>query len=83
MSEAYAVEVDNVSKSFGGYKALNGVTLRVRRGEIYGLLGPNGAGKTTLIRHLVGLLKADGGSVTVLGQGMPNVAVLGKVGYMT
>jgi ABC-2 type transport system ATP-binding protein len=83
MSEAYAVEVDNVSKSFGGYKALNGVTLRVRRGEIYGLLGPNGAGKTTLIRHLVGLLKADGGTVTVLGQGMPNVAVLGKVGYMT
>jgi len=83
MSEAYAVEVDNVSKSFGGYKALNGVTLRVRRGEIYGLLGPNGAGKTTLIRHLVGLLKADGGTVTVLGQSMPNVAVLGKVGYMT
>jgi ABC-2 type transport system ATP-binding protein len=83
MSEAYAVEVDNVSKSFGAYKALNGVTLRVRRGEIYGLLGPNGAGKTTLIRHLVGLLKADGGTVTVLGQGMPNVAVLGKVGYMT
>jgi ABC-2 type transport system ATP-binding protein len=83
MSEAYAVEVDNVSKSFGAYKALDGVTLRVRRGEIYGLLGPNGAGKTTLIRHLVGLLKADGGTVTVLGQGMPNVAVLGKVGYMT
>jgi ABC-2 type transport system ATP-binding protein len=83
MSEAYAVEVDNVSKSFGAYKALNGVTVRVRRGEIYGLLGPNGAGKTTLIRHLVGLLKADGGTVTVLGQHMPNVAVLGKVGYMT
>jgi len=83
MSEAYAVEVDKVSKSFGAYKALDGVTLRVRRGEIYGLLGPNGAGKTTLIRHLVGLLKADGGTVTVLGQGMPNVAVLGKVGYMT
>ncbi len=83
MSEAYAVEVDNVSKSFGGFKALNGVTLRVRRGEIYGLLGPNGAGKTTLIRHLVGLLKADGGTVTVLGQGMPNVAVLRNVGYMT
>jgi ABC-2 type transport system ATP-binding protein len=83
MSEAYAVEVDNVSKSFGGFKALNGVTLRVRRGEIYGLLGPNGAGKTTLIRHLVGLLKADGGTVTVLGQGMPNVPVLRNVGYMT
>jgi ABC-2 type transport system ATP-binding protein len=83
MSEAYAVEVDNVSKSFGGFKALNGVTLRVRRGEIYGLLGPNGAGKTTLIRHLVGLLKADGGTVTVLDQGMPNVAVLRNVGYMT
>jgi len=83
MSEAYAVQVDNVSKSFGGFQALNGVTLRVPRGEIYGLLGPNGAGKTTLIRHLVGLLKADGRTVSVLGQGMPNVAVLRNVGYMT
>ncbi len=83
MSDAYAVDVQEVSKSFGGFKALNGVTLRVRQGEIYGLLGPNGAGKTTLIRLICGLLEAQAGSVTVLGQRMPNVGVLRHIGYMT
>jgi len=83
MSESFAVDVENVSKSFGGVKALDGVTLRVRQGEIYGLLGPNGAGKTTLIRSLVGLIVPSGGTVTVLGQRMPNVNVLRRVGYMT
>jgi ABC-2 type transport system ATP-binding protein len=83
VSETYAVDVDGVSKSFGAFKALNGVTLRVRKGEIYGLLGPNGAGKTTLIRLIVGLLKAHAGTVTVLGHRMPNVQVLRHIGYMT
>lgn len=83
MSETYAVDVDGVSKFFGSFKALDGVTLRVRRGEIYGLLGPNGAGKTTLIRLIVGLLEARAGTVTVLGQRMPNVPILRKIGYMT
>ena len=83
MSESYAVNVDDVSKSFGAFKALNGVTLRVRKGEIYGLLGPNGAGKTTLIRLICGLLEAHAGTVTVLGQRMPNVPVLRHIGYMT
>ena len=49
----------------------------------YGLLGPNGAGKTTLIRSMVGLLKADQGSVTVLGKTMPDKDVLRQLGYMT
>jgi ABC-2 type transport system ATP-binding protein len=83
VSETYAVNLDDVSKSFGAFKALNGVTLRVRKGEIYGLLGPNGAGKTTLIRLIIGLLEAQAGTVTVLGQRMPNVPVLRHVGYMT
>jgi ABC-2 type transport system ATP-binding protein len=83
MSETWAVDVENVSKSFGEIKALDGVTLRVRQGEIYGLLGPNGAGKTTLIRTFVGLVAPSGGTVTVLGQRMPSVGVLRKVGYMT
>jgi ABC-2 type transport system ATP-binding protein len=77
------VDVVDVSKSFGAFKALNGVTLRVRKGEIYGLLGPNGAGKTTLIRLIVGLLEAHAGTVTVLGHRMPNVPVLRHIGYMT
>jgi ABC-2 type transport system ATP-binding protein len=83
MSDLWAVDVQNVSKSFGAVKALDGVTVRVKRGEIYGLLGPNGAGKTTLIRMLVGLLEAHAGTVTVLEQRMPNVGVLRHVGYMT
>ena len=83
MSEMFAVDADSVVKSFGALKALNGVTLRVRPGEIYGLLGPNGAGKTTLIRMLVGLVAADSGTVTVLGRRIPDLDVLGRVGYMT
>jgi len=83
LSDQYAVNVDGVSKSFGAFKALNGINLRVRQGEIYGLLGPNGAGKTTLIRLLCGLLEAHAGTVTVLGHRMPNVAVLRHIGYMT
>jgi ABC-2 type transport system ATP-binding protein len=83
MSDAFAVDVDNVAKSFGTLKALDGVTLRVRQGEIYGLLGPNGAGKTTLIRAIVGLVAPDSGTVTVLGRRMPDLDILGSVGYMT
>jgi ABC-2 type transport system ATP-binding protein len=83
VSESFAVDVENVSKSFGAVKALDGVTLRVRQGEIYGLLGPNGAGKTTLIRAIVGLIAPSGGTVTVLGKRIPNVDVLRQIGYMT
>ena len=83
MSEAYAVDVDKVVKSFGTLRALDGVTLRVRQGEIYGLLGPNGSGKTTLIRAIVGLVAPDSGTVSVLGHRMPDLNILGSVGYMT
>src|SRR5450759_2026415 len=83
MSEAFAVDVDNVFKSFGTIRALDGVTLRVRQGESYGLLGPNGAGKTTLMRMVVGLVAQDAGTVTLLGRRMPDLDILSQVGYMT
>jgi ABC-2 type transport system ATP-binding protein len=83
MTGSFAVDVENVSKSFGSVTALDGVSLQVKRGEIYGLLGPNGAGKTTLIRMLVGLLEPQTGTVTVLDHRMPDVSVLQHVGYMT
>lgn len=83
MSEAFAIDVDNVFKTFGNLRALDGITLRVRAGEIYGLLGPNGSGKTTLMRMIVGLVAQDAGTVTVLGRRMPELDVLSKVGYMT
>jgi ABC-2 type transport system ATP-binding protein len=81
--EDLAVEATEVVKSFGDLRALDGVSLRVPRREIYGLLGPNGSGKTTLIRCLVGLVRPDSGSVRVLGRSLPDLGVLGRVGYMT
>src|SRR2546428_2654850 len=78
-----AVEVHDVVKSFGHLRALDGISLSVRRGEIYGLLGPNGAGKTALIGAIVGLARPDSGTVTVLGRRMPELAVLSRIGYMT
>ena len=65
----FAVEVENVVKSYGRLRVLDGATIRVRRGEIYGLLGPNGAGKTTLIRALIGMVIPDSGKVQVLVSG--------------
>ncbi len=83
MTDEFAVEVEGLVKSFGDLRALDGVSLRVRSGEIYGLLGPNGSGKTTLIRSLVGLVRPDSGSITVLGRRVPDLGVLAQVGYMT
>ena len=77
-----AVRVEHLAKSFGSLLALDGASLSVGSGEIYGLLGPNGAGKTTLIRALVGLVTADRGSVEVLGRRLPDRAVLAEIGYM-
>jgi ABC-2 type transport system ATP-binding protein len=61
------VSVSGLIKSFGRTRALDGLDLEVRRGEVHGFLGPNGAGKSTTIRVLLGLLRADGGSATLLG----------------
>ncbi len=62
-----AVAIEKLSKSFGSTRALDGLDLEVKVGEIHGLLGPNGAGKTTVIRVLLGLLRADSGAARLLG----------------
>ena len=77
------VETHDLHKHFGPIRAVDGLSLSVKAGEIYGLLGPNGSGKTTLIRLMLGLLKPTSGRVTLLGQAMPHKAVLAQVGYMT
>ena len=64
------LEVTGLRKSFGATRALNGVTLQVQEGEIFGLLGPNGAGKTTLLSIISELLNPDGGSILLLGERM-------------
>jgi branched-chain amino acid transport system ATP-binding protein len=61
------LEVDGVVKRFGGFTALNGISLTVKQGERFGLIGPNGSGKTTLINCISGALRADGGTVRFAG----------------
>ena len=62
------IEVRELVKKFDGVRALDGATLSVPAGSVYGLVGPNGAGKSTLIRHLTGIYRQDGGSVTIGGK---------------
>jgi ABC-2 type transport system ATP-binding protein len=76
-------EAQALCKHFGPIRAVDGLDLAVQAGEIYGLLGPNGSGKTTLIRLLIGLLKPTSGRAAILGQAMPDKAILSQVGYMT
>ncbi len=62
------IEVRDLVKSFEGFRALDGLSLTVPTGAVYGLVGPNGAGKSTLIRHLTGIYRPDSGTVTVDGE---------------
>ena len=67
MTDTSVIEVNALVKSFGAHRALDGLDLDVRPGEIHGFLGPNGAGKSTTIRVLLGLLRKDSGDVRLLG----------------
>ena len=62
------IEVKNIVKTFDGFRALDGATITVPDGGVYGLVGPNGAGKSTIIRHLTGIYRPDSGEVLVDGQ---------------
>jgi len=84
-AEGYAVEVSSLTKQFGDFTAVDRVTFRIRRGEIFGFLGPNGAGKTTTIRMLLGLLRPTAGQATVLGYDIAQQAeeIRRHIGYMS
>ena len=62
------LELKNITKTFGNFKALDDLTMTVPRGAVYGLVGPNGAGKSTAIRHMLGVYRPDSGTVTLDGQ---------------
>jgi ABC-2 type transport system ATP-binding protein len=82
--DATAISISGLVKTFGPTRALDGLDLSVRTGEVHGFLGPNGAGKTTTIRILLGLLRADAGTATLLG-GDPwqdAVALHGRLAYV-
>jgi ABC-2 type transport system ATP-binding protein len=79
----HVVETKQVHKHFGSIRAVDGIDLSVRSGEIFGLIGPNGSGKTTLIRLIIGLLRPTSGNIKLLGKDVPNKAMLAHVGYMT
>jgi ABC-2 type transport system ATP-binding protein len=78
----WAVETNGLVKRFGSNVAVDGVQLRVPRGSAFGYLGPNGAGKTTLIRLLLGLTRADAGTMSLLGYPVPDqrARALARVG---
>jgi ABC-2 type transport system ATP-binding protein len=82
---AIAIEVEGLTKSFGGRVVVRDLSMRVRRGQIYGFLGPNGSGKTTTLRMLCGLLTPDSGHGTALGYDIRTESeeIKRHVGYMT
>ena len=77
------LEMKNVVKTFGTFRALDELSLTVPKGAVYGLVGPNGAGKSTAIRHMTGVYRADSGSVMLEGQPIfENSQAKGRIGYI-
>lgn len=77
------IEVRNLNKSFNGFQALNNVNITVPKGSVYGIVGPNGSGKTTLIKHMVGILIPDQGTIKINDEEVfDNPAVKEKIAYV-
>ena len=77
------IEVRNLSKTFDGFQALDGLSLTVPKGAVYGLVGPNGAGKSTLIRHLMGIYRPDSGEILIDGSPVyENTEVKARMAYI-
>src|SRR5690606_33810576 len=78
----FCVSIKDVTKHFGKHVVLRNINLDILEGEIFGLLGPSGAGKTTLVKELSGLDTPTSGENIVLGQTMPKLEVINRIGYM-
>lgn len=83
-SDVTAIRVSDVSKTYraGRVRALDRVSLEIRAGETFGIIGPNGAGKTTLVGCLLGLLRPDGGTITLDGLAPDDLSVRSRTGYL-
>jgi ABC-2 type transport system ATP-binding protein len=81
----HAIHLSDLEVRYGRVRALDGLSLAVPRGEIYGFLGRNGAGKTTTLRVLMGIVRADGGTIELFGEPMKRVSVATKrgIGYVS
>ena len=77
----YAIELDNVCKSFGTVRAVDGLSMQVPQGCVYGFLGPNGAGKTTTLRMIMDIIRPDSGTIQLFGAPAAT-PVRNRVGYM-
>ncbi|WP_339915309.1 ABC transporter ATP-binding protein [uncultured Brevundimonas sp.] len=76
------IETRDLTKAYGAVRALDGLSLSIPRGGVYGILGPNGAGKSTLFRILLGLIRPSDGSATVMGGAIGDVAAMRRMGSM-
>ena len=82
MEDVPAVEAVDLTKQYGRVRALDGLTMTVARGEVFGLLGPNGAGKTTVVKLLLGLARSSGGTGRVLGAPLGDRPTRRRIGYL-
>jgi len=81
MRVIHAIELENVRKSFGSVRAVDGLSIRVPQGSVYGFLGPNGAGKTTTLRMVMDIIRPDSGTLRLFGQAASSVP-RSRIGYM-
>ncbi len=73
------IRAENLVKRYNGQAVVDGISLKIRRGECFGLLGPNGAGKTTTLRLLLGLISPESGTIELLGQAVPDEARIARL----
>ncbi len=82
MSASYAIETRGFTKFYGDRCAVNDLTMRVARGEVFGFLGPNGAGKTTAVKMLLGLVYPSAGDAAILGERLGSLDARKRTGYL-